>query len=94
MQKAGAQAGMGVKLPLEAFGEAIKKINDFCLQKSFIFSQKAESEHVCTIFSREHFRFLLSMILYFSDNLPDFLGNSLNIFACINSDDFHAAFTG
>ena len=46
MQKAGARAGMGGKLPLEAFGEAIKK-NDFCEQKSF-FSQKAESEQFTT----------------------------------------------
>ena len=46
MQKAGAQAGMGVKLPLEAFGEAIQK-TDFCLQKS-VLSQKAESEQFAT----------------------------------------------
>ena len=55
MQKAGAQAGMGVKLPLEAFGEAIQK-NDFCLQKSFL-SQKAESEQFGT-HGRGSLRFL------------------------------------
>ena len=46
MQKAGVQAGMGAKLPLEAFGEAIKK-TDFCRQKS-VLSQKAESEQFDT----------------------------------------------
>ena len=72
----------------------VTKLIFACKNQFFGWLRQKPQEAVYHPFPLTPLRFLIAVILYFSDNLPDFLGNSLNIFARVNANNFHAAFTG